>query len=494
MSNALSLSLSIVSIAKSEKCSIWASSIMDQDTLSGYSERETADSRCEVLGFEGNYDSLEQGRTRDSIELGQRPLQDAINQLARLRGQIKTKKDKEDTMQSLLVVIQMISESVRFLYISELLILKWVTSYTPDTRMINYENGWGALSGALLHDDQDAHWRRSWRLRHPNIMGIESAIAAVAIIAILLCRQLPGPSRPKRQFEPAFWNDQLPGPSRPEREVEATLLDGQLPGPSPTKRKIEPPFKNSYPRGRVLVEVFWLRINNIDGEDPGNLYGTITAVDGQGSQYVFNRDRSDPYSIKPGNYALITGPPECISAADSMTLNVDLWDYDIVSSDDKIAQGKTLWHPYDQNRYNSPVAWEISGDYGSATLYYVVLSNAAQAVVEVVLINGDGEDPADVYGSIKGNNGYGDSELFRKKVEENIPVHPDADIPLLRNAIAVPVKSSLNITALLYDHDTISADDEIANGTASFTPRILQSEKKYIIGEYGKIEVRVTWS
>lgn len=84
--------------------------------------------------------------------------------------------------------------------------------------------------------------------------------------------------------------------------------------------------------------------------------------------------------------------------------------------------------------------------------------------------------------------------FFRKKVEENIPVHPGADIPLLRNEIAVPVEGSLNVKVLLYDHDTISADDEIANGTASFTPKILQSEKKYITGKYGKIEVRVMWN
>lgn len=335
------------------------------------------------MGFDGNYDTLEQGGTRHSVQLGQQPLQHAIHQLASLRGEIKPKKDKENTMRSLLVAIQMISESVRFLYIFNLLVLGWGTGYTPDTTMINYENGWRALSGALLHDDQDAHWGRSWRLRHNNIMGIEDALAAVAIIAILLYRQLPGPSRSKREIEAALWND--------------------------------------YPHGRVLVEVFWLRINNIDGEDPGDLYGTITAVDGQGSQYIFNWDRRDPYPIKPGNYALITGPPECISAADSMTLNVDLWDYDALSPDDKIAQGKTSWSPYDQKKYDSPVTWEISGDYGSATLYYVVLSNAAQAVVEVVLINGDGEDPADVYGSINGHNGYGDSELFPQESRGEYP-------------------------------------------------------------------------
>lgn len=115
-------------------------------------------------------------------------------------------------------------------------------------------------------------------------------------------------------------------------------------------------------------------------------------------------------------------------------------------------------------------------------------------MVEVVLINGDEEDAADVYGSISGNNGYGDSEFFRTKVEENIPVHPGADIPLLRNAIAVPMDGSLNVKALLYDHDTVSADDEIANGTVTFTPKILQSETKEITGEYGKIAVGVTWS
>lgn len=228
----------------------------------------------------------------------------------------------------------MISESVRFLYISDLLSHNWRIGFVPNETMVNYENAWGALSGALFHDDQDAHWSGSWRLQHNNILGIEDPAAAVTIIAILLYHQLPGVTRGKREAEAALWNNW-----------------------------------NDYPNGRVLVEVFWLRINNIDDEDPGDLYGTITAVDGQGSQYVFNRDRSNPYPIKPDNYALITGPPECISADDSMTLNVDLWDYDALSPDDKIAQGKSSWNLYARNKYDSPVTWEISSDCGSATLY-----------------------------------------------------------------------------------------------------------------------------
>ncbi|KAL7623762.1 hypothetical protein AAE478_005315 [Parahypoxylon ruwenzoriense] len=403
------------------------------------------------LPFDGSYGRLVSfaNQGRDRINLGQRPLINAIHTLA------DPDTDDEARARQLMVVIQMICEAMRFQSINRHLATNWENSTPPPLSLINLENAWGGLSEALLHAEQDTE-THTFRYRVDNDLEFHTVGSAAGAIAMLMRRSVPGSSR--------------------------------------TARAIDAPWAD-YPKGRALVEIFWLRINKIDGENPGSLYGTVRAVDGPGSQYLFNRDKNNYESISPDQYALLTGPPEAISAADSFSLKVDLWNKNSWLSDHSIAHGDILFNVYDSgNRYDEMITHEVSGEYGSVKLNYIVLSNAAQALVEVILINGDGEDPADVYGNISADNSYGESELFRKAKSEYIEVPKDKNIPLLKTAVAVPMTGSLRIKALLYDHDPISRDDEIANGVAVFDPLISQSEKKSITGDYGSIEVRVTWN
>jgi hypothetical protein len=89
------------------------------------------------------------------------------------------------------------------------------------------------------------------------------------------------------------------------------------------------------------------------------------------------------------------------------------------------------------------------GPYGSVGLRFVVLSNAAQALVTVVLIDGDGESLANVSGTIFTNNGHSDSGIFDR--QNAVDVRPNKEIPLMENAIAVPMNDSLSVTACLRD-------------------------------------------
>ncbi|KMS95649.1 hypothetical protein BVRB_006240 [Beta vulgaris subsp. vulgaris] len=126
----------------------------------------------------------------------------------------------------------------------------------------------------------------------------------------------------------------------------------------------------------------------------------------------------------------------------------------------------------------------------------VKFSNNVQATISVKLINGDGEDPADVYGRIAGRFGIGSEfVLFDKSQSQRIEVRPEEFIPLERDEVVVPAEASeLEITAHLMDYDTISPDDEIANGKAVFLVKSAgQSDKKPIAGQYGSIEVNVVW-
>ncbi|KAI1753853.1 ribosome-inactivating protein [Xylaria castorea] len=401
------------------------------------------------LSFGGGYSSLERvaqigtrDRGRAGWLLGRVYLGLAVATIGLEAANDETK------ARQLLVLIQMINEAIRFTAIEAVLVSEWDNATDPGGEMIALQNVWGSLSGGVLQASGSAP-DAPLHVRHTaNDSGINTPRAAAGVLGIMVCRS----------------------------------PNGSL----------------NFPRGRLMVEVFKLRIDSIDGENPGNLYGTVIAQDGLGRQYVYNRDRNQPESIVPGRDALLTGPPETISAADSFSLIVDLWDYDYFSRDDSIAKGSIDWNVYNiNNQYDKPLLQTVKGDSGSVTLQYVVMRDAAQALVEVVLINGDGEDPADVYGTITAYNEYGWSSLFSKPDKNSrINVHPNSAIPLSRSVVAVPMAGVLTIEALLLDYDPISYDDEIANGKAVFKPPIGQPgpDIKSIKGAHGEISVKVIWS
>ena len=68
-------------------------------------------------------------------------------------------------------------------------------------------------------------------------------------------------------------------------------------------------------------------------------------------------------------------------------------------------------------------------------------------------------------------------------------------IPLLRSRVAVPLNSSLKVTARLYD-DSLSGKDEIAVGTVEFPAEITHKTSiNSIPGEDGKrVNVTVYWT
>ncbi|XP_008775611.2 60 kDa jasmonate-induced protein-like [Phoenix dactylifera] len=322
--------------------------------------------------------------------------------------------------------------------------------------MQNLEGGWGDLSEELLRQDADPEHR--FRLSQDNRMGINNALEAVAQIGILLLPYLGS------------------------RRIPRIVIDDGSAQP---------------PQGRPLVEVFFVRIDNIDDEDPGDLYGWITVADGLRTQYIYNRARGDYESIRPREFALLTGPGRAISAYGSFTIDVDLKDRDAdLSPDDEVSRGQISWNVYNTtNEYDEPLFCRVDGKNGQITVKYAVLSDAVAAILEVTLIDGDREDPAEVYGGLAALNGLGESELFRKGSDDYIEVRPGQRIPLSRSMVAVPLYSSLTVRADLYDHDSDpSPNDEIANGTAVFPARLDGTFAEEISGNDGKIQVKVTWT
>ncbi|OAA53370.1 hypothetical protein ISF_08851 [Cordyceps fumosorosea ARSEF 2679] len=246
--------------------------------------------------------------------------------------------------------------------------------------------------------------------------------------------------------------------------------------------------------GRQLAEIFWVRINNIDDENPGDLYGTIQATDSIGKQDIYNRERSDYESITPGQIAHLTGPAQrSISAESGFVLEFKLTDKDAdASPDDEISFGEFVdkGDVLDQLQNKT-----VTGAYGSATANYVVMGNAAQADIDVILINGDDENPADVYGKVIATTKYGKRDLFNKDSKSYVELKPGDKVPLERKVMAVAMDDKLVTDVDLWDHDAdLSPNDSIAGAIVTWVPEPGTSMKQGIRGRYGEAEIRVTWS
>ncbi|KAI1359398.1 ribosome-inactivating protein [Xylaria arbuscula] len=417
------------------------------------------------VGIRDRYGALEGAagigpQTRLAVILGRTPLSAAVNQLAALRNPAGDG-NRQATAYSLLVVIQMVPESIRIQWITGYLVENWLTDLTTPGRMIEYETAWRTLSDALIHAGQD-HEYEPFRLRlpNPNNFGITDPTGLAACLGILLHRGI-----------------------------------AHYQGLLRTTRAIASPW-DTYPHGRPMLEVLWVRIENIDGEKPGDLYGTITINDALDCLYLYNRGRDSPESIYPGQHATLLDLPRSILACDSFTINFDLIDKDFdPSPDDSIVKETIEWYPANaHNTWDQPITQRVSGPSGWATVEYIVLSNTAQATVQVILVNGDNEDPADIYGTIKARTGFGEFVIFDRSAGEHVDVSPNAPIPIDKSVFAVALSQHLEIDVSLFDHDDDpSFDDEIAKGIAKFDVDIMKSGAQSITGASGEISVRVTW-
>ncbi|KAH8484358.1 hypothetical protein H0E87_028712 [Populus deltoides] len=414
----------------------------------------------EFLGFDGSYGKLlnAAGLNMEEVRVGFYNLGYGINQLA-------TSTDRKIRAGYLIRVIMMISESTRLIPISDYMATNFDNSHgTSSDDYNNYHNrnregqiqpwittlvrAWDAFSAALLR--ADAYPDESFQLRRnvvrlpPDNREIRTISQAAAILGILLglCFRNSGQRRfPRMTFD----------------EGQCFL-------------------------GLPLVEVFSVSIDNIDGEDPGQLYGTITVDDGLNIEYIYNRTSSNPESIKPGQNASLTGPSQSILAVGNFTIKLLLTDKDTWSWDDEIINKDISWDASEiGNVYDKPIFQELVGKNGSVTVNYAVLRNAVAARITVTLEQG-GESTPNVYGQVYAHyDNWEDPKttclLFNRSSDDYVDVRRWQAIPLLRSVVAVPLNGSLIVKASLYDYDTFSGDDEIAKRRC----RVPSSNVRYIL-------------
>lgn len=415
----------------------------------------------QLLPLGENYCTLTEvaGMRLEDIPLSSSRIGAAITTLATDNG---APANEGNRARAILTLVFAIAEAARFRDISRLISNAWWTESAPGTQYANRVRSWCRLSRAVQRTRNEGHGFDF----NGESTGIWSFVEAILALGIMhYAANLPSTS------------------SRPKRSVpDMTYPDGAF-----TSNTI-------FPQGQQLLEIFYVRVNNIDDEDPGQLYGSVIVTDSIGVENIWSRGHHSYVNTKPGQDILLEGPSRALSSSDEFYINIDLWDYDTLSPDDSIAQGRIIFNPSDYFTEHDVVKIrDVHGHYGSVTISYMVMTDGLYASIEVILINGDNEDPANVFGEIVVNNGHGQSELFRKASNEYVDVSPLSPIPLSRSVVAVPTTDKLLVNAELWDYDTISANDEIARGSVEFTPRYKQSESLEISGAYGKVEVRVTW-
>ncbi|XP_058220732.1 ribosome-inactivating protein PMRIPt-like [Rhododendron vialii] len=154
------------------------------------------------LSYSGNYVDLERrSQSRELTDLGLSNLDHAISRLWY---------DRSDAAvaSSFLVIIQMVSEAVRFRFI-ETRIRQSITSGTsfrPDPAMLSLENGWSSLSTAIQSSLDGVVFSRSVTLRSVsnNPVIVESTLSPVIAGLALLLYRCPGGGRGSNDAIPAL--------------------------------------------------------------------------------------------------------------------------------------------------------------------------------------------------------------------------------------------------------------------------------------------------
>jgi hypothetical protein len=115
-------------------------------------------------------------------------------------------------------------------------------------------------------------------------------------------------------------------------------------------------------------------------------------------------------------------------------------------------------------------------------------------------MDGDGEAVPDVYGKITASTGMAycggglEYRLFEKDRSQYVPVRKYTSINLEREAMPAPLCSALRVSVNLWDADSVSADDHIADGWVTFNPRLEGNDTKDIRGPCGRVTLYITWS
>lgn len=108
------------------------------------------------IGYEGSYVKLQNAANteREKIPLGRQTLETYINEIIYKDPTKQAAEFRKTEARLLLVVIQMVSEAIRFKYIENKIKDNFSNGYYPDPRALDLENNWDKLTEAIVAADR----------------------------------------------------------------------------------------------------------------------------------------------------------------------------------------------------------------------------------------------------------------------------------------------------------------------------------------------------
>lgn len=260
----------------------------------------------------------------------------------------------------------------------------------------------------------------------------------------------------------------------------------------------------------VMVSVRSIQVTDIDGEYPGDLFGTISITDrsttGRKPLQIARNDARIHYAEYPevrldaGGQSLFRGG----------TLDVELWDRDLDASPDDLIVKRTIDIPADTPDGSYYVLTDrgethpIPGvgnktTYGKAVINYTVQRYWTNIELrDTTIRNIDGENPGDLFGTIRTTHADLDdswrSHNFLRNRWEYLSIGPGRDVPL--NSHDAPGFDLAAIRFDLWDADSGSADDKIAQGTLTVDKHqdIDADNLRRVDGQYGWVTATTSWN
>ncbi|RCI08593.1 putative heat-labile enterotoxin [Ophiocordyceps polyrhachis-furcata BCC 54312] len=247
--------------------------------------------------------------------------------------------------------------------------------------------------------------------------------------------------------------------------------------------------------GRPMAQISSVVVHNIDNENPGNLFGQIKVTDRLGEQTIYKVGADNAQLIHPGEKMKLEGPKRPIEADTTFFIDFDLWDWDEDwSSNDKIGAGRFTWDVTSPlAAYDKMVQRTIKGPRGEVSMELMAIRNAVAARVDIFIMNGDDENPVNVFGKVRVTAKHFDYLVFDRADDDYRDVVPGESMPLIANMFAMPLRQSMKVRLDLWDYDSSSANDEIARETLTFWPQVGGKSRQTAKGTYGRVDVEVTW-
>lgn len=414
----------------------------------------------QLLPFGDNYNDMEwfADRRLSMVPLSAKKIVAAIGNLQASFGT-----DSTTQARAILTILFTISEAARFRDISSLIANAWGNESAPGTQYANRVRKWDRLSCAVQRARLHRH---GFDFDVPST-GISSFVEAILSLGIM------------------HWADpKILAPPKQSITDASESSDGQ---------------DRVFAQGQPLLEILKVEVMEMNGEGPGDFYGTITVTDSTDIINIWNCPFPDTIAVSPHQNLQLTGPSRAVSAADEFYIKFDLWECNTFTSNNTIATGTIAYNALDYFTQPDVVQHRIvNGSHGKVEVSYVPITDGLYAQIEVIFANGPTfADAGYVYGEITANNGHGDSSLLRQPSDNCIHIYQGNPLVLSRSVVAVPTNKTLTVTAHLWAMDYSAGLDappvELAWGLGEFTPLYKQSETQDIPGSSGKVTVNVSW-